>query len=140
MVLPQLILFLPFLNYIYNFVPYHIDPQYEEAYLGGAHALETYTEPGSTIGTTGGGIVAYFIKDRKIINLDGLINSNEYFQRMRRGKTTEYFDRIGLDYVYGNIYMITQSDPYARMFSDRVELIGTVEGASLFRYKPGVYK
>jgi hypothetical protein len=36
--------------------------------------------------------------------------------------------------------MITQSDPYARMFSDRVELIGTVEGASLFRYLPGVKK
>jgi hypothetical protein len=138
--LAALLLFLPFVNYIYNFIPYQIDPQYEEAYLGGAHALEMYTEPGSTIGTTGGGIVAYFIKDRTIVNLDGLINSNEYFQRMRRGKTTEYFDRIGLDYVYGNIYMITQSDPYARMFSDRVELIGTVEGASLFRYIPGVYK
>jgi hypothetical protein len=135
-----LILFLPFVNYIYNFAPYDIGPEYQEAYLGGAHALETYTEPGATIGTTGGGIVAYFIQDRKIINLDGLINSNEYFQRMRRGKTAEYFDRIGLDYVYGNIYMITQSDPYARMFSDRVELIGTVEGASLFRYKPGVKK
>jgi hypothetical protein len=135
-----LILFLPFVNYIYNFAPYDIDPQYQEAYLGGAHALETYTEPGATIGTTGGGIVAYFIQDRKIINLDGLINSNDYFQRMRRGKTAEYFDRIGLDYVYGNIYMITQSDPYARMFSDRVELIGTVEGASLFRYLPGVKK
>ena len=133
-----LLLFLPFLIYIYNFIPYQIDPIYEEAYLGGAHALEAYTEPDSTIGTTGGGIVAYFIQDRKIINLDGLINSNEYFQRMRRGKTTEYFDRIGLDYVYGNIYMITQSDPYARMFSERVELIGTVEGASLFRYKPQV--
>lgn len=131
-----LILVLPFISYIQNLAPYQVDPQYAEAYLGGAHALEQYTEPGSTIGTTGGGIVAYFIKDRKIINLDGLINSNEYFQRMRRGKTTEYFDRIGLDYVYGNIYMITQSDPYARMFSDRVELIGTVEGASLFRYKP----
>jgi hypothetical protein len=135
-----LILFLPFVYYIYNFAPYDIDPQYQEAYLGGAHALEAYTEPGSTIGTTGGGIVAYFIKDRTIINLDGLINSNDYFQRMRRGKTSEYFDRIGLDYVYGNIYMITQSDPYARMFSDRVELIGTVEGASLFRYKPGIKK
>jgi hypothetical protein len=132
------LLLVPFLNYIYYFVPYQIESQYEDAYLGGAHALENYTEPGSTIGTTGGGIVAYFIRDRKIINLDGLINSNEYFQRMRRGKTTEYFDRIGLDYVYGNIYMITQSDPYARMFADRVELIGTVEGASLFRYIPAV--
>jgi hypothetical protein len=137
-VVAGLLLFLPFLSYIYNFVPYQVDPQYNEAYLGGAHALEAYTEPGSVIGTTGGGIVAYFIQDRKIINLDGLINSNDYFQRMRRGKTTEYFDQIGLDYVYGNIYMITQSDPYARMFSNRVELIGTVEGASLFRYKPSV--
>ncbi len=131
-----LILVLPFISYIFNLAPYQVDPEFTEAYLGGAHALEQYTEPGSTIGTTGGGIVAYFINDRKIINLDGLINSSEYFQRMRRGKTTEYFDRIGLDYVYGNFYMITQSDPYARMFSDRVELIGTVEGASLFRYKP----
>lgn len=125
-----------FSAYIINLAPYQVEPEYTEAYLGGAHALEQYTEPGSTIGTTGGGIVAYFIKDRKIINLDGLINSYDYFQRMRRGKTAEYFDKIGLDYVYGNIYMITQSDPYARMFSDRVELIGTVEGASLFRYKP----
>lgn len=131
-----LILVVPFATYILNFIPYQVEPEYQEAYLGGAHALEQYTEPGSTIGTTGGGIVAYFITDRKIINLDGLISSNEYFQRMRRGKTAEYFDKIGLDYVYGNIYMITQSDPYARMFSDRVELIGTVEGASLFRYLP----
>ncbi len=120
-----------------NLFPYQVDPEYTEAYLGGAHALEMYTEPGSIIGTTGGGIVGYFIKERTIINLDGLINSPEYFQRMRRGKTSEYFDRIGLDYVYGNIYMVTQSDPYARMFSDRLELIGTVEGASFFRYKPG---
>ncbi len=130
-----LILVVPFASYILNLFPYQVAPEFEEAYLGGAHALETYTEPGSTIGTTGGGIVAYFINDRTIINLDGLINSPDYFQRMRRGKTTEYFNRIGLDYVYGNIYMITESDPYKRMFSDRVELIGTVEGASLFRYK-----
>lgn len=131
-----LVLIIPFLTYIYNFIPYSVDSKHENAYLNGARALEQYTEPGATIGTTGGGIVAYFINNRTIINLDGLINSPEYFQRMRRGKTTEYFDRIGLDYVYGNIYMITESDPYARMFADRVELIGTVEGASLFRYLP----
>lgn len=131
-----LAMIVPYISYIINLAPYQVDPEYSEAYLGGAHALEQFTEPGSIIGTTGGGIVAYFIKDRTIVNLDGLINSNEYFQRMRRGKTTEYFDKIGLDYVYGNIYMITKSDPYARMFSDRVELIGTVEGASLFRYRP----
>ncbi|NLF52726.1 MAG: hypothetical protein GX577_16490 [Leptolinea sp.] len=135
-VLIGLLIILPYISYICNLAPYQVDPEFAEAYLGGAHALETYTEPGSTIGTTGGGIVAYFIKDRTIINLDGLINSPEYFQRMRRGKTTEYFDQIGLDYVYGNIYMVTESDPYRRMFSDRVELIGTVEGASLFRYLP----
>jgi hypothetical protein len=133
-----LLLVIPFASYIVNLFPYQVDPAYEEAYLGGAHALEQYTEPGSIIGTTGGGIVAYFIKDRTIVNLDGLINSQDYFQRMRRGKTGEFFDRIGLDYVYGNIYMITESDPYARMFYHRVELIGTVEGASLFRYIPGV--
>ncbi len=133
-----LLLAIPYSTYIFNLFSYEVDPAYEEAYMGGARALEQYTEPGATIGTTGGGIVAYFINDRTIVNLDGLINSNDYFQRMRRGKTGEYFDRIGLDYVYGNIYMITESDPYARMFYNRVELIGTVEGASLFRYIPGV--
>jgi hypothetical protein len=133
-----LILVIPFAMYVIGLFPYQVDPEYQEAYLSGARALEQYTEPGSIIGTTGGGIVSYFIKDRTIVNLDGLINSNDYFQRMRRGKTGEYFDKIGLDYVYGNIYMITQSDPYARMFYHRVELIGTVEGASLFRYIPGV--
>jgi hypothetical protein len=131
-----LLLVLPFASYLSNLAPYQVDPAFTEAYLGGAKALEQFTEPGSVIGTTGGGIVAYFIKDRTIVNLDGLINSQDYFQRMRRGKTSEYFDRIGLDYVYGNIYMITQSDPYARMFSDRLEQVGTVEGATLFRYKP----
>ncbi len=133
-----LLLVIPFSGYIFDLFTYRVNPADEEAYLSGARALEQYTEPGSIIGTTGGGIVAYFIKDRTIVNLDGLINSNDYFQRMRRGKTGEYFDRIGLDYVYGNIYMITESDPYARMFYNRVELIGTVEGASLFRYIPGV--
>jgi hypothetical protein len=133
-----LLLFIPFVMYIASLFPYQVEPEYEEAYLSGARALEQYTEPGSIIGTTGGGIVSYFIKDRTIVNLDGLINSNDYFQRMRRGKTGEYFDRIGLDYVYGNVYMITESDPYARMFYHRVDLIGTVEGASLFRYIPGV--
>ncbi len=33
-----------------------------------------YTEPGSLIGSTGGGVLGYFTQGRTIVNLDGLIN------------------------------------------------------------------
>lgn len=131
-----LILLFQFGTYITGLIPYNVTPGEEEAYLSGARALETYTEPGSIIGSTGGGVGAYFIKDRTIINLDGLINSYEYFQKLQKGKASQYLDKVGLDYVYGNIYMITESDPYARNFENHLELIGTVERASLFRYIP----
>lgn len=123
-------------SYITGLISYQVTPGEEEAYLNGVRALETYTEPGAIIGSTGGGVGAYFIKDRTIVNLDGLINSYEYFHMLRRVKAPLYYDRIGLDYVYGNIYMVTESDPYARNFEGHLELIGTVERASLFRYIP----
>jgi hypothetical protein len=130
------ILAVQFGNYLTGLISYQVNPGDEEAYLNGARALETYTEPGALIGSTGGGVGGYFIKDRTIVNLDGLINSNEYFQKLQEGKAYEYLDKIGLDYVYGNVYMITESDPYMENLKGHVELIGTVERASLFRYIP----
>jgi hypothetical protein len=131
-----LALLVQFGSYITGLIWYQVNPGEEEAYLNGVRALETYTEPGAIIGSTGGGVGAYFIKDRTIVNLDGLINSYEYFHLLRRVKAAQYYDKIGLDYVYGNIYMVTESDPYARNFEGHLELIGTVERASLFRYIP----
>jgi hypothetical protein len=38
--------------------------------------LEKHTEPGSIIGMTGGGNAGYFIKDRTVVNMDGLITAS----------------------------------------------------------------
>ena len=45
--------------------------------------LEEHTEPGSIIGITGGGNIGYFIHDRTVTNMDGLINSYPYFQALQ---------------------------------------------------------
>ncbi|MEP6896538.1 MAG: hypothetical protein ABI986_13100, partial [Chloroflexota bacterium] len=45
--------------------------------------LEAHTQPGSIIGMTGGGNAGYFIHDRTVINMDGLINSYQYFQLLK---------------------------------------------------------
>jgi len=116
--------------------PQRIPEENREGYLTGARALEEHTEQGSLIGSTGGGVVGYFIKDRTIINLDGLINSHEYFQALEAYEANDYLDRVGLDYIYGNAYMITSSDPYMNIFRLRAKYLGEYVGSTLFRYMP----
>lgn len=117
-----------------NFVPYYVKPGRERLYLAGVEGLEKATPPGARIGSTGGGVVAYFIKDRTIINLDGLMNTTEYFHLLKEGKASEYLDAIGMDYLYSNKYMITNSDPYMGIFKNRVEFIQDIWGSGLYRY------
>lgn len=64
--------------------------------------LEAHTPPGSLIGMTGGGNVGYYIKDRTIVNLDGLINSPQYFEALKAGQASLYLEAMGLDYVFAN--------------------------------------
>ena len=118
-----------------NLVPLKVIPKKAKSYLGGMLALEKVTEPGALIGSTGGGVIGYFIKDRTIVNLDGLMNSYEYFSLLKAQKGEEYLDRIGVTYIYGNKYMITESEPFFRIFKDRLEEVGNVGGSMLFRYK-----
>jgi hypothetical protein len=131
-----------FLFYVYaadliSFVPYYVKPGRENLYLAGVVAVEKETPPGARIGSTGGGVVAYFIKDRTIINLDGLMNSTEYFRLLKEGNANQYMDKIGMQYLHGNKYMITNSDPYMGLFKNRVEFIKDVWGSGLYRYLPG---
>jgi len=70
---------------------------------------------------TGSGSSAYFTDGRVFVNLDGLINSFEYFERLKAGTADEYLAGIGLDYVFGNAYIITESDPYGDLFAGRLE-------------------
>jgi hypothetical protein len=83
-----------------------------------ATLLEENTEPGSLIGFTGGGNVGYFIQDRTIVNMDGLINSYEYFEALRAGEAGKFLNDVGLDYVLANPGILDrqpydgQFDPY----------------------------
>jgi hypothetical protein len=106
-------------------------------YIAEVRAVESYTEPGSKIGMTGGGLMAYFIQDRTIVNLDGLINSVEYFNAMKSGKAAKFLDAIPLNYVFGKPYMLLESDPYGSFLINRLEEIGYIrgnEGFTLFKY------
>jgi hypothetical protein len=100
---------------------------------GEARFLEQTTEPDSLIGLPGGGMTGYFIQDRTIVNMDGLINSHAYFQALKQGTADLYLDMMGLDYV-----LIQQSEldqpPYQEMLAGRIEYLGEYEDARLYRY------
>jgi hypothetical protein len=89
----------------------------DTAYMDIVPLLEEHTEPGSIIGLTGGGNVGYFIQDRTIINMDGLINSYDYFQALQTRTGGEYLQNIGLDYVLANPVILDQQ-PYKGQFHE----------------------
>ena len=112
--------------------PAHVTKGNETAYLNEVHAVEDLTPKGSYIGMTGGGLTAYFIQDRTVVNLDGLINSAEYFQAMKAGTAKEFLDAIPLNYVYGNQYVVEESDPYKDILSGRLIEVGFIRGYENF--------
>lgn len=98
-------------------MPYH-SPYEGQPYLDMLTILEGYTEEGATIGLTGGGSVGYFIRNRTIVNMDGLINSYAYFQALKAGQASRYLEEMGLDYVFANLYIITHGPPYDQQFQE----------------------
>jgi hypothetical protein len=97
--------------------------------------LEEHTEPGSLIGLTGGGNVGYFIQDRTILNMDGLINSYDYFQALQARQGGQYLQNIGLDYVLANPVILDQQ-PYKGQFNEYMEPLKVYYGGKqLMRYK-----
>ncbi|HJS17916.1 MAG TPA: hypothetical protein VJ785_04165 [Anaerolineales bacterium] len=96
--------------------------------------LEEHTEPGSVIGMTGGGNAAYFIRDRTIINMDGLINSYEYFELLRNREAGRYLAEKEMDYVLANL-QILNSLPYRGQYHEYLERTGLrYGGKELARY------
>ncbi len=125
-------------KFITRIAPMVIPEEKKAAYLAEVVEVESLTQPGSKIGMTGGGLMAYFIHDRTIVNLDGLINSVEYFNAMKSGKATQFLDAIPLNYVFGKPYMLLESDPYGSFLKNRLEEIGYIrgnEGFTLFKYR-----
>jgi hypothetical protein len=100
-------------------MPYNHWPP-DAAYMDMVPLLEEQTPPGSIIGLTGGGNVGYFIQDRTIVNMDGLINSYAYFQALQSRTGGEYLQNIGLDYVLANPIILDQQ-PYKGQFNEYLE-------------------
>src|SRR6185369_14864717 len=68
--------------------------------------LEENTPPGSVIGMTGGGNVGYFIKDRTIVNMDGLINSYGYFQALKSGEAPSYLRGHKMQIIFASANLL----------------------------------
>jgi hypothetical protein len=103
-------------------------------YMESINALKENTEPGSIIGSTGGGGIAYFIDGRTIVNLDGLMNTAAYFRALKDGTASQYLDRIGLNYIFAGENVITNSDPYFQ-FKGRLEKLKEFGGSTLYLWK-----
>jgi hypothetical protein len=114
------IIFWPTAQTDYQVLTFSPSPD-EHYYLQRAHFLEENTEPGSLIGMTGSGSSGYFVQDRTIVNLDGLINSMEYFIRLQNATADDYLASIGLDYVFGNAYILQNTNPYQWNFDNRLD-------------------
>jgi hypothetical protein len=105
-----------------------------ESYMELSSFLEQHTEPGSIIGMTGGGNAAYFIQDRTIVNMDGLINSYQYFQLLKEKEAGQYLADMGMNYVLANTGML-DSLPYRGQFQQFLESTGLrYGGKELSRY------
>jgi hypothetical protein len=123
-----------FWNLIQDMMPYNYWPA-DKAYMDIVPLLEENTEPGSIIGFTGGGNVGYFIHDRTIINMDGLINSYPYFQALQAHQGGEYLYSIGLDYVLANPVILDQQ-PYKGQFNAYLEPLKVYYGGKqLMHYR-----
>ena len=129
---------LGYISSITHLINYSTKSDKEGEYLFGVSFLEQNTEPGTYIGFTGGGTIAYFIKDRTIVNLDGLINSYPYYQSLRTYRAADFLDKMGLNYIFGKPYILFESEPYKDEFSDRLKYIDHAETYSLYQYMPPV--
>ncbi|GEM_PF-214969 len=106
-----------------------------QPYLDAASFLEANTEEGALIGMTGGGNVAYFIEGRAIVNMDGLINSYDYFLALRAGRADEYLASIGLDYIFSNPDIL-KKPPYDGQFHEWSEKVSEFGKKDLLKYNP----
>jgi len=119
---------------IHAAMPYNHWPA-DAAFMDIVPLLEEHTEPGSIIGLTGGGNVGYFIHDRTIVNMDGLINSYAYFQALQTRQGGQYLQKIGLDYVLANSVILDQQ-PYKGQFDEYLEPLNIYYGGKqLMHYR-----
>jgi hypothetical protein len=108
---------------------------YQHAYFEETFNIQDNSQPGAVIGMTGGGVTAYFIQDRTVVNLDGLINGKEYFEQLKKGNADKYFESIHIKVVYGSRNMLLDSDPYRWVLEGRLTPIKQLGESILFSYQ-----
>lgn len=102
----------------------------DRAYMEVVEFLEENTPPGSVIGMTGGGNVGYLIKDRTIVNMDGLINSYGYFRALQNGDAAPYLHEHGMTIVFANPRLLVLP-PYHAQFAPYLAKFGNFGGKDL---------
>ncbi|MEX2161177.1 MAG: hypothetical protein WD751_04605 [Anaerolineales bacterium] len=90
-------------------------------YIHRARWLEANTEEGANVAITGAGNLAYFSRGRTIVNMDGLMNTADYLEALRSGNGAGYLADLGVDYIFGNEYILTETNPYAPMLAGHLE-------------------
>jgi len=108
----------------YNFFPA------DRPYMDVLPYLEENTPPGSIIGMTGGGNAGYFIHDRTIVNMDGLINSYDYFQALQNGEAPNYLAQRGITIIFASPRLLT-FPPYNGQFAPYLENYSEYGGKNL---------
>src|SRR5258706_901756 len=92
--------------------------------------LEENTPAGAIIGMTGGGNVAYFIHDRTIVNMDGLINSYDYFKAIQNRTAPVYLLEHGMKIIFANPRLLSLP-PYYGQFAPYLENYSAYGGKNL---------
>jgi hypothetical protein len=111
-------------NMVHNIFPA------DKPYMEVVQYLEENTQPQEVIGMTGGGNVGYFIKDRTIVNMDGLINSYEYFQALQNGQAAMYLRNHKMTTVFASPRLLA-IPPYFGQFAPYLERYNNYGGKDL---------
>lgn len=102
----------------------------DRAYMEVIEYIEKNTPPGSIIGMTGGGNIGYFVKERTIVNMDGLINSYEYFLALKAGEAPLYLREHGMTIIFANPRLL-RIPPYYGQFAPYLERYNSYGGKDL---------
>jgi hypothetical protein len=110
-------------------------------YIHRAHWLEANTETDARVAITGAGNLAYFVRERTIVNMDGLMNTVDYLEAMQAGQGADYLASLGVDYIFGNEYILAETNPYAPMLAGHLGsytayLFGEDRQLLLWRFVP----
>lgn len=131
--IPLLFQYTSTLNHLVNYRNTKVE---EDDHLFGVSFLEDHTPMGAIIGMTGGGTTAYFIHDRTIVNLDGLINSAAYFKSLKENRAADFLSKEGLSYIFGRPYILTETDPFKDELTGHLQPVDHFASLVLFKFIP----